>query len=162
MSFNHLFIRDVDGERRVDAGALPLRVGTGSDCELRLPGPGDGAAALLDLLDGTPFVQPVGRAATLTINGEPLETSRRLTDGDELGFYGSRITMRIDDERLLVDVRLEDSAYVTRPPDVADEESLPGEEAIAPTSFQRAAETAARQDTQRAVSYTHLRAHETT
>jgi formylglycine-generating enzyme required for sulfatase activity len=150
LSFDHLFISDVDGERRVDAGALPLRVGTGSDCELRLPGPGGGPAALLDLLDGTPFVQPVGRAATLTINGEPLETSRRLTDGDELGFYGSRITIRIVDERLLVDVRLEDSAYVTRPPDVADEEGVPDEEAIAPTSFRRAADTAARQEMQRA------------
>ncbi len=150
MSFDHLFIRDVEGERRVDAGALPLRVGTGSDCELRLPGPGGGPVALLDLLDGIPFVQPVGRAAVLTINGDRLETSRRLDDGDELGFYGSRITVRMADERLLVDVRLEDSAYVTRPPDTADEESLPDEEAITPTSFSRAAETAARHDVHRA------------
>ncbi|MBT8095387.1 MAG: PEGA domain-containing protein [Gammaproteobacteria bacterium] len=150
MNFDHLFIRDVEGERRVDASALPLRVGTGSDCELRLPGPGGGPAALLDLLDGTPFVQPVGRVASVTLNGEPLETSRRLTDGDELGFYGSRIMVGIDGERLLVDVRLEDSAYVTRPPDVADDESLPDEEAIAPTSFSRAAETAARDEMHRA------------
>ena len=61
MSFDHLIIRDVEGERRVDAGQLPLKVGTGSDCTLRLPGPGGAPVALLDLLDGIPFVQPIGR-----------------------------------------------------------------------------------------------------
>ena len=35
MSFDHLFITDVEGERRVDAADLPLRVGTGTDCQLR-------------------------------------------------------------------------------------------------------------------------------
>ena len=31
MSFDHLYIRDVEGERRVEANQLPLRIGTGSD-----------------------------------------------------------------------------------------------------------------------------------
>ena len=75
MSFEHLFIRDVEGERRIDAHALPVRVGTSSDCELRLPGPGGEPVALLDLLDGVPFVQPVGRSAALSLRGAPLETS---------------------------------------------------------------------------------------
>ena len=144
MSFSHLFVRSVEGERRVDSQGLPLRVGTGSECELRLPGPGGGPVALLDLLDGMPFVQPVGRAAAMTINGEPLETSRRLADGDELRFYGSSIKLSIDGDRLLLDVRLEDSAYVTRPPEIDADEVVPDEEAIAPTAFSRAAETAAK------------------
>ena len=59
MSFAHLVVRDLEGERRIDANALPLRIGTGSDCELRLPGPGGGPVVLLDILDGKPFVQPV-------------------------------------------------------------------------------------------------------
>ena len=143
MSFDHVIIRDVEGERRVEAKALPLRIGTGSDCELRLPGPGGQAVALFDLLDGTPFVQPVGRSASLTINAQPLETSRRLASGDELAFYGSRIIVTIDNARLTLDVRLEDSAYVTRPPEVDEEAALPDEEAIAPTAFRRVAETTA-------------------
>ena len=81
MSFDCLFVRDVEGERRVDSHALPLRVGTSGDCDLRLPGPGGEAVALVDLLDGAPFVQPVGRGASLTLNGETLETSRRESDG---------------------------------------------------------------------------------
>lgn len=149
MSFDHVFIRDVEGERRVDAHALPLRVGTSGDCDLRLPGPGGEPVALLDLLDGTPFVQPVGRVAALTINGETLETSRKLQHGDELQFYGSRIRVQADSERLSLDVRLEDSAYVTRPPDLPDEDELPDDETIAPTAFSRAVETAAKLDKRR-------------
>ena len=143
MNFEHLFIRDLEGERSVAASQLPLRVGTGSDCTLRLPGPGGAPVALLDLLDGVPFVQPVGRDTLLQINGMPLEASRRLQDGDELQFFGSRIQLHVDDQRVLLDVKLEDSAYVTKPPQAADEAGLSDDDAIAPTAFRRAAETAA-------------------
>ena len=143
MSFDHLLIRDVEGERRITASQLPLRVGTGSECTLRLPGPGGAPVALLDLLDGVPFVQPVGRDTSLQINGLPLDASRRLVDGDELQFFGSRICVAVDDERVALDVKLEDSAYVTKPPQETDEEGLAEDEAIAPTAFRRAAETAA-------------------
>lgn len=142
MNFEHLFIRDLEGERQVTAGELPLRVGTGSDCSLRLPGPGGAPVALLDLLDGVPFVQPVGRDTSLTINGEPLETSRRLQNGDELTYYGSRIQLVVDNQRVLLDVKLEDSAYVTKPPPTSDDD-VPDDEAIAPTAFKRAAAQAA-------------------
>ena len=147
MKFDHLVIRDVEGERRITAAELPLRVGTGNDASLRLPGPGGPPMALIDLLDGIPFVQPVGRGAALELNGAPLDASRRLGDGDELAFFGSRVRVIVDDQRVLLDVRLEDSAYVTRPPELETEQA-PDDEAIAPTAFTRAAETAAlREDT---------------
>lgn len=149
MSFDHLFIRDVEGERRVAASELPLRVGTGSDCTLRLPGPGGAPVALLDLLDGVPFVQPVGRDTSLQINAMPLEASRRLVDGDELQFFGSRIHITVDDQRILLDIKLEDSAYVTKPPQETDGAGLPDDEAIAPTAFRRAAEITAQIDMSR-------------
>lgn len=143
MSYEHLFIKDVEGERQIDARDLPLRIGTGSDCGLRLPGPGGGPVVLLDILDGEPFVQPVGRDAMVTINGEPLLASRRLGDGDELGFYGSRLLITAN-ARLHLEVRLEDSAYVTQAPEMSDAADLAAEEAIAPAAFRRAAETSAR------------------
>ena len=62
MSFDAVVILDPEGERRIDIQRLPLRVGTGSECELRLPGPGGGPVALLDLLDDVPFVQPFGES----------------------------------------------------------------------------------------------------
>ena len=144
MNFEYLIIRDVEGERRASAQDLPLRVGTSGECELRLPGPGGEPVALLDLLDGMPFVQPVGRNTSLTINGQTLDTSCRLEHGDELQFYGSRIRVVVDGGQLLLDVRLEDSAYVTRPPEGLDDAEVPDEEAIAPTAFARAADTAAK------------------
>ena len=143
MSFTHLYIRDVEGERRIDASNLPLRVGTGTDCQLRLPGPGSGPAMLLDLLDGAPFVQPFGRSESMLINGTPLSTSTRLSDGDVLEFFGSQISIQAGEDRLTLDVRLEDSAYVTAPPDIGDEAGKADEEEIAPTAFRRAAETQA-------------------
>ena len=142
MSLN-LVIRDVEGERQVDTSRLPLRVGTGSNCDLRLPGPGGGPVMLLDFLDDAPFVQPVGRDESMAINGDPLVASRRLQDGDELQFFGSRIVVRLQEESLALEVRLEDSAYVTRPPELGDDGEQAADETIAPTAFQRAAETRA-------------------
>jgi formylglycine-generating enzyme required for sulfatase activity len=136
----NLFIRDVEGERQVDAERLPIRVGTGSDCELRLPGPGAAPVMMLDVLDDAPFVQPVGRDESMAINGEALAGSRRLQNGDELRYFGSRILVHLDADRLILEVRLEDSAYVTRPPELDTAGEQPAEETIAPTAFRRAAE----------------------
>jgi formylglycine-generating enzyme required for sulfatase activity len=142
LSFTHLVIRDVDGERRIDARQLPLRIGTGNDSDLRLPGPGSGPVLLLDILDGAPFVQPVGRGAAIQLNGLPLTASSRLADGDELGFYGSRVVLHAGDE-LVLEVRLEGSAYVTQPPERPGTDDPAAEETIAPTAFRRAAEARA-------------------
>ena len=143
MSYKHLYIRDVEGERRIDADSLPLRVGTSSDCEVRLPGPGSGPVMVLDLLDGAPFVQPFGRDESMQLNGAPLLASARLADEDVLQFFGSRIHVSATDERLTLEVRLEDSAYVTQPPEASDDATQAPDETIAPTAFRRAAETRA-------------------
>lgn len=149
MSFDNLVIRDVQGEQSFSSAQLPLRVGTGSDCQLRLPGPGGEPIALLDLLDGMPFVQPVGRNASLHINDAPLDTSRRLENGDVLQFFGSKIRVVVSDSRVVLDVRLEDSAYVTQPPVAPEENVSPDEESIAPTAFRRAVETGLARDESR-------------
>jgi formylglycine-generating enzyme required for sulfatase activity len=143
LSFDAVVILDSEGERRIEIKHLPLRVGTGSECELRLPGPGGGPVALLDLLDDAPFVQPVGAAGALKINGSPLTTSRRLDSGDALEFFGSRIEIGAKDSALTLSIQLEDSAYITEPPEPEDAAGL-DDEAIAPTAFRRASETAAR------------------
>lgn len=141
MSFKDLIIRSVEGERRFGPDELPLRVGTGGDCQLRLPGPGGEPVALIDLLDGSPIVQPVGRDISLRINDAALDASRRLVDGDVLQFYGSEIRVSVGDDGVAIDVRLEDSAYVTKPPELPDATDRLEDESIAPTAFRRAAET---------------------
>ena len=141
MSFTEILVRDVEGERRIAADALPLRIGTGSDADLRLPGPGGGPVIMVDLLDGAPIVQPVGRTTDVTLDGEPLVSSRRLDNGNVLGYFGSRIAVATAGESVYLDVRLEDSAYVTQPPPA--DTATAADEAIAPVAFRRAAERAA-------------------
>ena len=143
MKFTSIILRDGEGEKRLKIEQLPLRLGTGTDCEIRLPGPGSSAVALLDELDGAPFVQPVGRGTLLKINGEDLRTSRKLANGDELEFFGTRIVVGEQDEALLLHIRLEDSAYVTKPPELPDASGQLASETIAPTAFQRARDSSA-------------------
>lgn len=139
MKIDAVIIRDGEGERQLSLSDLPLRFGTGSDCEVRLPGPGSTAVILLDALDGQAFMQPVGRGGTVTINGQTLTASRRLQEGDELAYFGTRIIVSFADNSLVLYVRLEDSAYITRPPELPGADSPLAEETIAPTAFQRAA-----------------------
>ena len=138
MKFTSVILRDSEGERRLDIGQLPLRLGTGSDCEIRLPGPGSSAVAILDELDGEPFIQPMGRSASLKINGEALRASRKLASGDELEFFGTRVVVGEQDEAMLLYIRLEDSAYVTKPPELPDAAGQLASETIAPAAFRRA------------------------
>jgi len=149
LSFGNLVIRDVAGERHFGSDELPLRVGTGSECQVRLPGPGGEPVAMLDLLDGLPIVQPVGRNTSLRINDVALEASRRLMDGDILQFYGSEMRINVSESGVAIEVRLEDSAYVTKPPELADDSDIPDDESIAPTAFRRVAEARAQSHTEK-------------
>ncbi len=141
MRVTSIVIRDAEGERRFALDRLPLKIGTGSDCEIRLPGPGNAPVALIAELDGEPFLQPVGRDGAVTLNGEPLTASRRLAAGDAVGFFGSRIEIGADDGALVARVRLEESAYITRPPELPA--GAAEDEAIAPAAFRRARDVAA-------------------
>ena len=143
MSFNQIIIIDAQGRRSLSSDELPLRIGTGNDCILRLPGPGSGSVAVLDQLDGAPFLQPVGEPGLLTVNGKPLLASRRLIDGDEIGFFGTRIEYSLLDEVATVRVFLEDSAYVTQPPELSAQTDGNDDVAITPAAFRRAEEIAA-------------------
>jgi len=138
LKFDSVIVRDAEGERKLTPDQFPLKLGTGIDCEIRLPGPGNAAIALLDDLDGEPFIQPVGSSGTLKINGDVLSTAKRLSDGDELEFFGTRVLVGSYEGAMLLAVRLEGSAYITKPPEAA----MLGEadESIAPTAFRRASD----------------------
>lgn len=142
MKFNAVVIADGEGERRLTLGELPLKIGAGVDCEIRLPGPGRSAVGLLDELDGEPFVQPIGNQGALEINGEVLVASQKVASGDELQFYGSRVVVGESDGAMHLKIQLETSAYVTKPPEVAVAAGDAGEETIVATEFRRAREAA--------------------
>ncbi len=141
MKVRAVVVRDAEGERHIDLEQLPLRLGTSSDCEIRLPGPGNAPVALFDVLDGEPFVQPLGKDG-MQFNGAPLTSTRRLAPGDELSYFGTRIVIGDRADTLLAEVHLEDSAYLTKPPELDEAGSGADDEAIAPTAFHRARELA--------------------
>jgi formylglycine-generating enzyme required for sulfatase activity len=138
-----IVVRDAAGERRYPLDELPLRLGTAGGCEIRLPGPGNTQVAALNELDGEPFIQPVGRTGEVRVNGQPLTTSRRLADGDLLEYFGTRIEVAGKGGDMLLDIRLEDSAYITKPPQLPDADGTAADQSIAPTAFRRASKTAA-------------------
>ena len=148
MKFDEVIVRDADGERRFRPDQLPLKLGTGIYCDIRLPGPGNAPVALLDNLDSESFIQPVGSSA-LTINGDTLLSARRLSDGDSIAFYGSTVSVSAADNAMLLQVHLEGSQYVTRPPELSTTAAA-ADETIAPTAFRRAAELRALQTPQKA------------
>jgi formylglycine-generating enzyme required for sulfatase activity len=137
LKFDSVIVRDAEGERRIPSDQLPLKLGTGIDCEIRLPGPGNAPVAVIDDLDGESFIQPVGRGGTLKINDAVLSTSRRLAAGDELEFFGTRILVDEQAGAMTLQVMLEGSAYVTKPPELSASGDSVADETIAPTVFQR-------------------------
>jgi formylglycine-generating enzyme required for sulfatase activity len=143
LKFDSVIVRDAEGERRLTPDQLPIRLGTGNDCEIRLPGPGNAPVAAVDDLDGEPFVQPLGRNAALNLNGKVLKTAQRLAAGDELEFFGTRIVVGEQAGSMSLQVLLEDSAYVTKPPELPASDDAAGDETIAPLAFRRAAEVTA-------------------
>lgn len=108
----------IAGERRdYPENTLPLRIGGAADAQIRLPGqPAGDARALLSLLDGAPLLQPMSAAAELQVNGEPVETARRLNDGDRIELAGVRITCRLAEDSIGFEVEYRDEEYLTAPP----------------------------------------------
>ncbi len=139
MNLDAVIISDAGGQRRIASDALPIRIGTGTDCELRIPGPGSAVVASLDQLDGQPFLQPAARGSDLKVNGDALRASRALNSGDTLEYYGTRIQLELSGTELSLHVQLESSAYITRPPEDTAA-SAASDETIAPSAFRRAAD----------------------
>ncbi|MBJ89451.1 MAG: hypothetical protein CMO98_06265 [Woeseia sp.] len=136
-----LIVRNSGKEQRFEAPTLPIRLGTDTASEIRLPGPGSKAVALVDFLDGEPFIQPMGVSdGTLKVNGDSVKTSRRLSAGDELEFYGTRVLIEVAGRNLILELQFEGSAYITKPPDLGSDVSA--NEPIMATTFERSSESA--------------------
>ncbi|MEQ8205450.1 MAG: hypothetical protein RIA65_04680, partial [Woeseia sp.] len=69
MTLETVIIDTAAGVQKLGTESLPIRIGTGTDCELRLPGPGSSVVATLDQLDGKAFLQPGVRGSDMQING---------------------------------------------------------------------------------------------
>ncbi|MEM1206487.1 MAG: SUMF1/EgtB/PvdO family nonheme iron enzyme [Acidobacteriota bacterium] len=94
-------IDDPAGRRPVDAFPLSLG-GTGAD--IPLPSRGDaGPEAWLELSEGDLFVQPAS-GAEVSVNGEPLQSSKWLAPGDTVALGGASLRLLADAGRLVLKV----------------------------------------------------------
>tara|TARA_B100001057_G_scaffold496305_1_gene597433 strand:- start:171 stop:2597 length:2427 start_codon:yes stop_codon:yes gene_type:complete len=135
LTLKHLIVKTIEGEVSYSRRELPLRVGTGNDCQVRLPGPGGNAVAMLDLLDGILIIQPILKEAHLLLNDRELDATRRLSNGDIVKFFGSSIRVNIDEKGIILEIQLEDSAYVTQPPKFDDASTNQEYKKITPITF---------------------------
>jgi formylglycine-generating enzyme required for sulfatase activity len=136
LSLKIIVVSDV-GRREFDSSDLPLRIATAAGSPIPVPGPASAASlAVVDILDGVPFIQPGEAHGAVRLNDEPLVTSRRLADGDEIEAYGTRIPVVLEQGTLQLRIVPDESRYITAPP-ATEEEEAGQEEEIAPIAFRR-------------------------
>ena len=83
-------IHDIRGRRTCTDADFPLRIGRGSQADIRLPDDGTNTVfAIVGQSDFHVFVQPVAGAPPVVHNGEVLTGSRWLDHGDTLGVSGT-------------------------------------------------------------------------
>lgn len=105
------------GDSRFGPEDLPLSLGAGTECELRIPGAlGTAPLAQVSDLDGRALLQPAHRAR-LALNGEPLQAARWLADGDVIGTETARIECSLADGEWHFRVVQTEDEYQTLPPE---------------------------------------------
>jgi formylglycine-generating enzyme required for sulfatase activity len=110
------------GERILDAGDLPLRVGSGADADIRVPGLVTGTTlALIGVLDGRAFVQLADSTSHVLVNDEPLTGTGWLASGDVLDASGTKVRCAFSDDEFKFAIEFSEQQYDTLPPEVAAE-----------------------------------------
>lgn len=110
------------GDSQVDfnPAQLPLVIGTVSAADIRIAGPGGQTIAQIDLIDGTPFVQPLLRPSPMRVDGDVLDSTRTLKAGQQLRAFGVEIDIDIDDGKLTLLQHSRGSQFETLPPVVEE------------------------------------------
>jgi formylglycine-generating enzyme required for sulfatase activity len=106
------------GSRRLSHADLPIRIGSDTGADIRVPGAVTGEIiGLVSSLDDRPFLQATGAAAGgLAVNGEPVTATRWLDDGDVITCGTLRVECHFDAGTLRFSVAYTDTEHVTLPP----------------------------------------------
>ena len=128
---------EVDGEvSRFAAGDLPLSIGGGVECDIRLHG--ISGSFQIGTLDGAFFVQPGKDTRGMRLDGKPVTGSRWLTDGQTVALDTARVRCRLGDGRLDLSIEGQLTGGDTAPPDLeelAREMAEADEVAVEPIAF---------------------------
>ena len=128
---------EVDGEvSRFAAGDLPLSIGGGVECDIRLHG--ISGSFQIGTLDGAFFVQPGKDTRGMRLDGKPVTGSRWLKDGQTVALDTARVRCRLGDGRLGLSIEGQLTGGDTAPPDLeelAREMAEADEVAVEPIAF---------------------------
>lgn len=105
--------------------ALPLVIGTVSAAAIRIAGPGGQTLAQIDVIDGRPFVQPLLRPSPMQLDGQTLDTSTMLAEGQTLSAHGVDIDVHVAEGCLRLVQHSHASLFETLPPvvEAADDDA---------------------------------------
>lgn len=123
-------------ERRFSAAELPVLIGGGSECDVRLQG--ISGSLQIGTLDGAYFVQPGKNTRGLRLDGEPVTGSRWLRDGQTIALDTARARCSFRDDRLELAIEGQVTGGDTAPPDLEElalETSDEDEVAVEPIAF---------------------------
>ena len=113
-----IVVVDANGERSLDDGDWPLKIGCQPGVDIRVAGlVTDGDVALIDILDERPFLQRMGNTHDLTVNEEAVSSNRWLSDGDVIASHGTTISCVLNESetRFIVTAPVD---YATLPPEI--------------------------------------------
>ena len=116
---------------------LPIRLGTGKDCDIKLPGPGNSGFANLDIVDGMPFIISTKDDALILVNEHPLVDKHQIVSGDKINFYGIEINASINEKDLILVIDINNSDYITKPPKFKEDFADGNQSQITATRFNR-------------------------
>ena len=112
-----VIIHDIRGRRTCTDADFPLRIGRGSQADIRLEDDGTNTEfAIIGRSDAHVFVQPIAGAPPLIHNGEVLTGSRWLEHGDTLGVSGTVLRYTAGATGITFSVDVEVVAPVVTPP----------------------------------------------
>ena len=126
---------EANGERLLGDGDWPLKIGCLPGADIRVSSAvADGDVALIDVLDGRPFLQRVGAARDLTVNAEAVLANRWLENGDVISTHGTTISCVFEANEIRFNVAAEPVDYPTLPPELVspDDHADDGDIEIAP------------------------------
>ena len=103
-------------ERRFTAAELPVLIGGGSECDIRLQGVS--GSLQIGVLDGACFVQPGRNTRGLRLDGEPVTGSRWLRDGQTIALDTARVHCSFRGKRLELLIEGQVTGGDTAPPDL--------------------------------------------
>ena len=136
----------VDGElHRFAAAELPLLVGAGPECDIRLRG--ITGSLQIGMLDGAYFVQPGRDTRGLRVEGERVTGSRWLQDGQTIALDTARVRCGLQGGRLDLSIEGQLTGGDTAPPDLEELSREMGEAdevAVEPIAFRPATSESAR------------------